>query len=115
MKSLAEALGIKDPENPELEAPAHPPKLTAKAFARGILDSAQYRESIRRRVLMGNLPPAVECKLYEYAYGKPIDKVEVRDTTDRLEDMSNEQLEAKAMALLALAQKLKEEPGAILH
>lgn len=67
--------------------------------------------SLRRRILADNLPPAVECKLFEYAYGKPVDKVEWKDTTNSFEDMSSEQLEAEAMSLVLLAQKLRQEEG----
>ena len=107
MKSLADSLGINPPEQ-ELPEQEPTPK-SAKDFAKRILSSAQYRESIKRRIVTDTLSAAVECKLYDYAYGKPVDRVEVKDTTDRLEDLTSEELEARAMALASLAASLREE------
>lgn len=103
MKSLADTLGLNTPEAPTQA----PQKLTAKALSKKILQSPEYIASIIRRITLDTLPAAVECKLYDYAFGKPVDKVEVKDTTDHLESMSSEELEARAMALAALAAKLR--------
>jgi hypothetical protein len=74
-QSAAQLLGVQDPTDPT--APVSPaPKLTAKQFCRALLATPQYRESLLRRILMDDLPPAVECKLWEYAYGKPVDRIE---------------------------------------
>jgi hypothetical protein len=50
-----------------------PNKVTAeaKSIAQLILCSLDYRDSVQARVKEGNLPPAVECMLWHYAYGKP--------------------------------------------
>lgn len=111
MKSLSDVLGVPDPKQPTSES--KPVKITVKTLAKGILNSPQYLESIRRRILADTLPPAVECKLYEYAFGKPVDKVEFKDTTNDLGELSTEELEAKAIRLAELARKLRgEESGA---
>lgn len=102
MKSLADTLGLND------EKPKEKLK-TAKALSREILQSDDYVASVKRRIQTDTLPAAVECKLYDYAYGKPVDRVEVKDTTENLEALTSEELEAKIMALGALAAKLKEE------
>ena len=113
MKSLAEILGTDTPASSSPTSDTAPKKLTVKSLAKGILESVEYRRSVARRVADGTLPPAVECKLYEYAYGKPVDKVEINDKRNNLEDLSTEQLEARAMELAALARKLRgEESGA---
>lgn len=50
--------------------------LTVRDFCRGVLQSREYRQSVLDRITLGLLPPAVECKMYDYAYGKPPDRVE---------------------------------------
>ena len=108
MKTLAEHLGVVDPKQPDQpRADAPSLKMTAKEFARGVLHTSTYRESILQRVLLGTLPPAVECLLYHYAYGKPVEKLEVKDTTDPLDDFTAEQCEERAQKLLELARQLR--------
>lgn len=51
--------------------------LTVKDFCTGILASLDYRRSILQRIQLGTLPPAVELRFYDYAHGKPADKVEL--------------------------------------
>jgi hypothetical protein len=80
MKSLADILGVPDPQQPD--APVVPFELdllspdAAQTFSIEVLNSAQYRESLLRRILMDELPAAVECKLMDYAWGKPVERVE---------------------------------------
>jgi hypothetical protein len=56
---------------------------------------------------MDDLPPAVECKLWDYAYGKPVERMEVKDTTSTLSTLTPEQLEERALRLAALAKSLR--------
>lgn len=105
MKTLADSLGIKTPDADTTKSPS-PSKISAKTLAKGILESNEYKRSLERRITTDTLPPAVECKLYDYAYGKPVDKVEIKDTTNRLEAMSNDQLMAHLEALRAKAASL---------
>lgn len=112
MKSLAEHLGVADPLKPD--APVSTPvKTTAKTFCRDILASSQYRESLLRRILLDELPPAVECMLWERAHGKIPNRVEVDDVTNRMENWTAEQLEERARVLLDFAKRhrLNDDPG----
>ena len=81
MKRLSDILGIAnafdiDPmpttviERQELENP------TAQQFALAILESDEYRQSLLRRILTDDLPPAVETKLMDYGWGKPKETIE---------------------------------------
>jgi hypothetical protein len=72
LQTLAEFLGT----DQALNLPTELPQLTVKDFCRGVLESREYRQSVLQRVTLGNLPPAVECRMYDYAYGKPPDRVE---------------------------------------
>lgn len=75
MKSLAEHLGTVDPKAPDAPTVSYV-EVSVKDFCKGVLTSQEYRDSIRIRILLGTLPPAVECRMYEYAYGKPPERVE---------------------------------------
>jgi hypothetical protein len=109
-QSLADFLGVQDPAKPDLPAqPAPSPKVTAKAFCKEILQTREYREALLRRIVMDELPPAVECMLWDRAHGKTVDKVEVKDTTDPLEELTIEQLEERAMRLLEAARGMRKQ------
>jgi hypothetical protein len=42
-----------------------------REWVRELFEDPLYRESVRRRLFKGRLPPQVECKLLAYAYGEP--------------------------------------------
>ena len=119
--SLAQALGDPAPatspprEEPDwlLESPT-----TAKAFCLKVLRSRVYRESLYRRVILDTLPSAVECKLYDHAYGKPIEHVQIEDVSSKFDNASYAELEQRAATLLTLARQLRmsrdsEETGPV--
>jgi hypothetical protein len=108
MKKLADILGIAnafdiDPmpttviERQEVENP------TAQQFALSILESPEYRQSLLRRILTDDLPPAVETKLMDYGWGKPKETIEhlvkttrvVREIVDPSFDDDEEQAPAR--------------------
>jgi hypothetical protein len=108
VKSLADHLGVSvrpDEIHPQEPSDEELLSMSVRDFARGILRSRDYRRSIIHRVTLGNLPPAVEVLLYHYAEGKPVDKIEV--TTPEMEQLTSEQLEARAMQLAVLARDLR--------
>lgn len=107
MKSLYDALNLVKPDA-VTEPPSLPDKrVSARTICRDILNSRQYRESILQRIIFRELPPAVECRLWDYAYGKPVEKVEIDDKTERVENLTSEQLERKLIALAELARRLR--------
>lgn len=77
-QSLADFLGVTDPVTKQEPASDQGPSvdITAKDFSVAILNTKQYRDSLLRRILMDELPPAVEVLLYHYAHGKPTEKLE---------------------------------------
>jgi hypothetical protein len=76
-KSLAEFLGTARPDLGEPTPPsADLESLTIADFCKGVLTSPEYRQSVLNRITLGTLPPAVEIRMYDYAYGKPPDRVE---------------------------------------
>ena len=104
-QSLADFLGTSDAE------PAAPSQcldaLTVEDFCRGILSSREYRQSVLHRITLGILPPAVELRFYDYAVGKPVDRVEVKDTTVPVEQLTAADLEDRSLRLAEMARLMR--------
>lgn len=111
MESLADFLGVHDLKGPDdkpvAEAPS--PKLTAKEFCRRILASEEYRQSLLNRILLGELPPALEQMMWDRAHGKVVEKVEVRNPSNALESLTVDQLEARALYLASIARTMRSQ------
>lgn len=117
-KSLAESLGVTDfAAQDEHSGVADGPllKVTVKTFCKGVLNSPEYRNSLLRRIMLDELPPAVECMLWDRAEGKVVNHLEVKDTTNTLEAMTVEQLEDRALFLAEVARRLRSEPTDKVH
>jgi hypothetical protein len=82
----------------------------AKHFAREIVESPEYRASLKSRAKSGTLPPQVETMLWAYAYGKPTEKVEI--TTPQHQDMSEMSTEELAERAALIASVLKDTADA---
>ena len=106
MESLADFLGV----NRDRERPAEQPhkKLSAKDLAREILQSPEYKQSLLDRITLGQLPAQVECLLYHYAWGKPVERIEMKDTTDDIDEMNIEECEQEAERLIEIARTLRQ-------
>jgi hypothetical protein len=96
MQSLAEYLGVAV----HADVPAQPVECeSVESFARQILTSPEYRASLFRRIILGELPAAVELRLLDYAWGKPTERIEhsgevkltkvVREIVDPVRDDQN--------------------------
>ena len=65
--------------------PGRPPgvqnKVTVEVrkICTALVNDAKYRDNLTRRLQAGKLPPAVECLLWHYAFGKPKDEIEIDD------------------------------------
>jgi len=123
-QTLAEFLGTLDPTKPLAGQNPEPPceDLTAKDFSKKVLQSQTYRDSLLRRIMLDELPPALECKLYDYAYGKPVERVEVRELPADYSDLTDEQLKERLRQaadrlaepdppVLSVVEKSSEEQG----
>lgn len=84
------------------------PKATREVrdAARALIDDPEYRTLLAARLKVGEAPH-METLLWHYAYGKPVEKVEVKDTTGEFEGVSAEQLRERARAIL---QRVNDEP-----
>lgn len=96
-------------------------KYEAQAFSRQLLGSAVYRADLEKRLLAGELPPAIEVMLWHYAYGKPVENIAltVNDEQDFSEMSSqdllaaSEKLNAQLQEVLAMENALQGELVAI--
>jgi hypothetical protein len=123
MKTLADVLGLPSVEEemrqraeaqgaqPSVvsEPEPDPETLSAKDFAKKILNSKEYRQSIRDRIQLHSLPPGIETLFYHYAFGKPVDKLEVNDTTVSLDNVSLDSLKERVSFLLSVIDQLSDE------
>lgn len=80
-----------------------------KEFCQKFLATPLYIRSLLQRAALGDLAPAVETLFYHYADGKPVDKVEFKDTTNPIDSFTAEQCEERAKKLLELARQLRED------
>lgn len=61
----------------------------ARRMALRLVGSNEYQASLRERLLAGTLSPAVEVALLAYAYGKPLSRHEIDQTTRSLQVVIN--------------------------
>lgn len=126
MVSLAEALGLVDstPEigvanqeaaaADELDAIEVDDNITLKELLKRMLETKSYRRSIYMRLITGTLPPAVECKIFDHVMGKPVDRIEIEDTTKNVDGLSLEELHERhqitvdAMRKILAAQQVQQ-------
>lgn len=85
----------------------------AQRFARQIVESESYRETVQQRASKGTLPPAMEALLWYYAYGKPLEQVQISVTQEDLSALSLGELQERARKLAETLQEAKEVADAI--
>jgi hypothetical protein len=65
----------------------------ARHFAREIVEDPEYRAQLLIRARKGYLAPALECMLWDRAWGKPPERIEIgRIGESELEKLSDQQL-----------------------
>lgn len=93
-------MGSTDGPNTKRKNAARARVEAASTFALLVVEDADYRSSLLDRAKRGVLPPQVETALFYYAYGKPVERMEVEDKTPvDVRQLSEEQLEARALRL----------------
>ena len=80
MQSLADFLDVPDPrpedKRPNTEYEALLNTSDPKDFCQKILESREFRQYIMNGITLGDLPPAVMCRVIDHAWGKPAERVE---------------------------------------
>ncbi len=78
-QSLAELLGSNDDHESALSSIRQPESfdepMTAEEFATKILESQVFRTYIINGLTLGELPSAIVCRLMDYGWGKPLERV----------------------------------------
>jgi hypothetical protein len=95
-----------------LAGPGRPKGVVPKATrevrdaARALVDDQDYRAALRVRLKAGTAPH-METLLWHYGYGKPTERIEVKDTTNEFEDLTAEQLRERARLI---AHRIIDQP-----
>lgn len=76
----------------ELDAFIERGPMTASEFSEAVLNSPDFRRYIVSGLKLGELPAAVVCKLMDYGWGKPVERLEVRDTTEQLDALTPDEI-----------------------
>lgn len=82
-------------------------------FARTLLESQDYRDSLARRIKSDSLSAAVETMLWYYAYGKPVEHVVVTPGQVDLSTLSIDDLQKMAKTLTEQLEEAKALNDAI--
>jgi hypothetical protein len=85
----------------------------AQRFAREIVESESYRQTVQDRASNGTLPPAIEALLWYYAYGKPLEQVQLSLVQEDLSNLSLSELQERAAAVAKQLQEAEEVAAAI--
>lgn len=75
LETLADLLGTDGPPSPP-SAVELPDCLDASLFAERVLGSREFRQYIVNGLTLGDIPSAVVCRLMDYAWGRPTERVE---------------------------------------
>ena len=90
--------------NPRGRPKGVPNRITieVKNSARNFLSSEKYRQRLRRDVELREVAPAIEALLFAYAWGKPVERLELARPGGfaDLARMSDAELKAHAAALI---------------
>jgi len=78
-------------------------------FANLLINDKTYRANLKERLQSGTIPAMLEKRLWDYAMGKPAEKIEVEFSKDALEDKTPEQLKAYLEELILVAASLEPE------
>lgn len=84
-----------------------------QAWARRLLSSETHRALVEKQLLAGTLPGPEKILLYHYAYGKPIEQLNVNVTTEDLSSLSVAELLERARKLSDTLEEAKSLEDAI--
>ena len=86
-----------------------------REFCKAILDDPEYVASLKRRLMADTLPMGIEQLLYYYAYGKPVENIDVtvNEAPQDLSSFTEDELAERAelLARVVRAEKIKNEVG----
>lgn len=80
--------------------------LSGKAFSRAVLDSREFKRYIVDGLLTRELPAAVITRIMDHAWGKPVERVELRQPNE-FDDVSVEDVEKRISYLAGIVQDMR--------
>ena len=111
MQSLADLLRLSDPATPE--APRRDDRTDVRSlptnvrqFCRAVVESPEYRAALYERIVERELPPQVEAMIWDRAYGKVTERLEIKDKSYNTREMTTEQIRARLLDIAAHAKDL---------
>lgn len=116
MPSLFDTLGLPPKEQAsetrQSESAIPRKRLSARKFARALLESDEFKAYILNGIVLNDLPPVILCRLMDYGWGKPVERIEVKNKTDRFDRLPvseiQDQIKASAERALFLASLLNK-------
>lgn len=82
----------------------------------GSIEFDEYIQTQRAQLLAGTMHPSIHTTLLHYAHGKPVERIEVKDTTADISNVTNEELRARALALASrITQDDTTEPDVTIN
>lgn len=82
----------------------------AAELARALVEDQQYLDTLKARLLSGDCAPQVEAMIWAYAFGKPVEVVEVSSHDDlrrSFSELGDAEFKARGQKILeALERKL---------
>jgi hypothetical protein len=85
----------------------------AETFARTVIDDPDYYENLKLRARTGTLSPACEGLLWYYAFGKPVNRVEISTNGADLSEVPIDELADRCKQLAEAAVVLHIKKTAI--
>ena len=106
MRTLADALGLTEPERPRCQTDEYV-KLSGRDFAEAVLNSVEFRRYILTGITLGCIHPTILAKLIDHGWGKVTERVEFEDKTPRFEDAPEEVLQSRIKFAQSLLEHLR--------
>lgn len=104
-QSLADYLGTSDSTAaPDAETPPAAASLKGKEFAQAVLDSQEFRDYIVASLKLGEIPSVIVVRMMDYAWGKPVERLEVHDST--LDELTPDLVKSKLLRVQRMLQLL---------
>jgi len=122
MKSLYDSLDIPDPRvadpaETELGIRDAIDVTDPQEFCRLIVRSREFKQYVVNGFVLGDIPSAIACRIMDHAWGKPVERVEVNNTSE-LENltpaMAVEKLERVQHMLELLRRAQLEDDGDVV-
>jgi hypothetical protein len=92
----------------ELESIEVDETLSTKELLTRMLETKAYRRSLFMRLVNGTLAAAVETKIHDHVLGKPVDRLEIEDKTQHVDNMTLDELHERQQRITAAMAKILE-------